>query len=109
VRKASVADLVCRWRLQRSLGDGADMRHACSYKTCTYHQISNSFICERTGRVHECGDMCGERVVRSSPAGLTAQHSYSSIDRMLKSSTDAGGRERHDGVRGVGALLRRVA
>jgi hypothetical protein len=65
LRQASVAGLVARWRSARSLGDGSGMAHACSYKTCSYHQISNQFICEQTGRVHECGDLCGERVVRT--------------------------------------------
>mmetsp|Transcript_25715 Transcript_25715/g.48785 ORF Transcript_25715/g.48785 Transcript_25715/m.48785 type:complete len:354 (-) Transcript_25715:399-1460(-) len=61
----SVAEQVTKWRQQNSLGEGAD-GHNCSYKTCTYHQIGNVYVCEGTGRAHECGDLCPEKVVDSS-------------------------------------------
>lgn len=40
------------WKKSRGLTDDAANGHACSGNTCSYSQIGDAFICERTGCVH---------------------------------------------------------
>lgn len=48
----TLADQVSSWKSSRGLGDTVVTDHACSGKACTYYQIGDVFICEKTGQVH---------------------------------------------------------
>ncbi|PIA40279.1 hypothetical protein AQUCO_02500164v1 [Aquilegia coerulea] len=48
----TVADQISMWRVSRGLTDEVVADHACSGHTCTYYQIGNVYLCEKTGRVH---------------------------------------------------------
>ncbi|CAN6461417.1 unnamed protein product [Victoria cruziana] len=48
----TVADQVSIWKSSRGLTDDVAPDHACSGEICTYSQIGDVFICEKTGRVH---------------------------------------------------------
>lgn len=48
----TVADQVSSWKSSRGLTDKVDIDHNCSGVTCTYYQIGDVFVCEKTGRVH---------------------------------------------------------
>lgn len=59
----TLADQVSSWRSSRGLSDTVVMDHACSGETCTYYQIGDVFICEKTGQVHVCDDTCREVIM----------------------------------------------
>ena len=48
----TVADQVSSWKNSRGLTDEAVKGHSCSGNTCSYTQIGDAYICEKTGRVH---------------------------------------------------------
>lgn len=48
----TVAEQVSIWKSSRGLTDELIGDHACSGDTCTYTQIGDVFLCEKTGRVH---------------------------------------------------------
>lgn len=48
----TVADQVSTWKSNRGLSDKVVTDHACSGETCTYYQIGDVYICEKTGHVH---------------------------------------------------------
>lgn len=48
----TVADQVSMWKTSKGLTDSAAVDHACSGETCTYYQIGDVFLCEKTGNVH---------------------------------------------------------
>lgn len=48
----TVADQVSMWKSSRGLTDKAFMDHACSGETCSYYQIGDVFLCEKTGHIH---------------------------------------------------------
>lgn len=48
----TVADRVSMWKSSRGLTDKVVTDHACSGETCTYYQIGDVFVCEKTGQVH---------------------------------------------------------
>jgi hypothetical protein len=48
----TLADQVSSWKSSRGLSDTVVNDHACSGKTCSYYQIGDVFICEKTGHVH---------------------------------------------------------
>lgn len=48
----TVADQVSMWKSSRGLTDTVVADHACSGSTCSYSQIGEMFLCEKTGRVH---------------------------------------------------------
>lgn len=48
----TVGDQVSIWKKSRGLNDVAVADHACSGVTCTYYQIGDVFVCEKTGQVH---------------------------------------------------------
>ncbi|KAL0297434.1 UNVERIFIED_CONTAM: F-box protein SKIP31 [Sesamum radiatum] len=43
---------VSMWKSSRGLADTVVMNHACSGESCTYYQIGDVFVCEKTGNVH---------------------------------------------------------
>ncbi|KAL0371989.1 UNVERIFIED_CONTAM: F-box protein SKIP31 [Sesamum calycinum] len=54
----TLADQVSMWKSSRGLADTVVMNHACSGESCTYYQIGDVFVCEKTGNVHgRCFDI----------------------------------------------------
>ncbi|KAJ8448343.1 hypothetical protein Cgig2_021971 [Carnegiea gigantea] len=56
----TVADQVSIWKRNRGLSDKVVTDHTCSGEVCSYFQIGNVFICEKTGNVHVCDETCKE-------------------------------------------------
>lgn len=52
----TLADQVSIWKSSKGLTDKVVSNHDCSVETCTYYQIGDVFVCEKTGQVHgtEC-------------------------------------------------------
>lgn len=48
----TVGDQVSLWKSSKGLTDNVLTDHACSGDLCTYHQVGNLFVCEKTGYVH---------------------------------------------------------
>lgn len=48
----SVADQITAWRRSQHLPDVYSGDHSCSGRTCSYYQIGDVFLCEKTGRAH---------------------------------------------------------
>ena len=48
----TVADQVSMWRSSKGLTDKVVMDHTCSGETCSYYQIGDVFLCEKTGHIH---------------------------------------------------------
>ena len=48
----TMADQVSTWKSSRGLTDKIVLDHTCSGETCTYYQIGDAFVCEKTGLVH---------------------------------------------------------
>lgn len=48
----TVAEQVSMWKSKKGLSDTVVADHACSGETCSYYQIGDVFICEKTGLVH---------------------------------------------------------
>ncbi|XP_010275143.1 PREDICTED: F-box protein SKIP31-like isoform X2 [Nelumbo nucifera] len=82
----TVADQVSMWRSSKGMTDEVVVDHACSGETCSYYQIGDVFICEKTGRVHVCDDTCREVVLDASSGLLVCTISGHCFDRMLSPS-----------------------
>lgn len=48
----TVADQVSIWKRSKGFTDALVLDHVCSGETCSYHQIGDVFVCEKTGNVH---------------------------------------------------------
>lgn len=48
----TLADQVSTWKSSRGLAETVVLNHACSGENCTYYQIGDVFVCEKTGNVH---------------------------------------------------------
>lgn len=48
----TVADQVSLWKRSKGLTDNVVTDHACSGEKCTYYQVGDVFVCEKTGQVH---------------------------------------------------------
>ncbi|XP_011072108.1 F-box protein SKIP31-like [Sesamum indicum] len=59
----TLADQVSMWKTSRGLADTVVPNHACSGESCTYYQIGDVFVCEKTGNVHVCDDTCKEVIM----------------------------------------------
>ncbi|KAJ7554098.1 hypothetical protein O6H91_06G124600 [Diphasiastrum complanatum] len=79
----SVADQVTAWRKSLKLNDKSVGNHWCSGKTCSYHQIGDVFLCEKTGCAHVCDDTCREIVLDPSNDLLVCTVSGRCFDRWL--------------------------
>ncbi|OAY79147.1 F-box protein SKIP31 [Ananas comosus] len=79
----TVADQVSMWKRSRGLTDEAVGSHVCSGNTCSYSQIGDVFICEKTGRVHVCDDTCREVILDQSSGLLVCTISGHCFDRLL--------------------------
>lgn len=58
----TLADQVSTWKSSRGLTDKVVPNHDCSADTCTYYQIGDVYVCEKTGHVHVCDDTCREAI-----------------------------------------------
>ncbi|KAK3131242.1 hypothetical protein QOZ80_6BG0503930 [Eleusine coracana subsp. coracana] len=79
----TVADQVSSWKSSRGLTDEAVKGHSCSGNTCSYTQIGDAYICEKTGRVHVCDDACREFVLDQSSGLLLCTISGHCFERWL--------------------------
>lgn len=81
-------DQVSIWKSSRGLTDAVFADHVCSGKTCSYSQIGDVFLCEKTGRVHVCDDSCRESVFDPSDGVMVCTISGHCYDRMLLPSEE---------------------
>ncbi|XP_006656477.1 F-box protein SKIP31 [Oryza brachyantha] len=79
----TIADQVSCWKSSRGLTDDAIKGHSCSGNTCSYTQIGDAYICEKTGRVHVCDDACREFVLDQSSGLLLCTISGHCFERWL--------------------------
>jgi len=79
----TVADQVSMWKNSRGLTDKVATDHACSGETCSYYQIGDVFVCEKTGHVHVCDDTCREAVMDPTNELLVCTISGHCFDRLL--------------------------
>lgn len=82
----TVADQVSTWKKSKGLGDKVVIDHVCSGETCTYYQIGDVYVCEKTGYVHVCDDTCREVVTDPINGLLVCTISGHCFDRMLSPS-----------------------
>lgn len=80
----TLADQVSSWKSSKGLSDAVVTNHACSGETCSYYQIGDVFICEKTGQVHVCDDTCREVVINNEL--LVCTISGHCFDRLLSPS-----------------------
>ncbi|KAK9276232.1 hypothetical protein L1049_005763 [Liquidambar formosana] len=79
----TVADQVSTWKSSKGLTDKVVANHDCSGETCSYYQIGDVFICEKTGLVHVCDDTCREVVLDPTNELLVCTISGHCFDRLL--------------------------
>ncbi|KAF5741962.1 F-box protein SKIP31 isoform X3 [Tripterygium wilfordii] len=79
----TVADQVSLWKSSRGLTDKVVTDHTCSGETCSYHQIGDVFVCEKTGHVHVCDDTCREVIMDPTNELLVCTISGHCFDRLL--------------------------
>ncbi|KAF7809529.1 F-box protein SKIP31 [Senna tora] len=82
----TLADQVSSWKSSKGLSDTVVTDHACSGETCSYYQIGDVFICEKTGLVHVCDDTCREVVMDPANELLVCTISGHCFDRLLSPS-----------------------
>ncbi|KAL6979993.1 hypothetical protein U1Q18_021644 [Sarracenia purpurea var. burkii] len=79
----TLADQVSIWKSSRGLTDNVVSNHDCSGETCTFYQIGDVFVCEKTGQVHVCDDTCREAVLDPANELLVCTISGHCFDRLL--------------------------
>ncbi|XP_057963784.1 F-box protein SKIP31 isoform X2 [Malania oleifera] len=79
----TVADQVSIWKKSKGLTDKVVVDHACSGETCSYYQIGDVFVCEKTGQVHVCDDTCREVILDPTNELLVCTISGHCFDRLL--------------------------
>ncbi|XP_028072459.1 F-box protein SKIP31-like [Camellia sinensis] len=79
----TLTDQVSIWKSSRGLTDKVVLDHDCSGETCTYYQIGDVFVCEKTGQVHVCDDTCREAVLDPTNELLVCTISGHCFDRLL--------------------------
>ncbi|KAK4364788.1 hypothetical protein RND71_016146 [Anisodus tanguticus] len=82
----TIADQVSIWKKSKGLGDKVVIDHVCSGDTCTYYQIGDVYVCEKTGHVHVCDDTCREVVPDPINGLLVCTISGRCFDSMLSPS-----------------------
>ncbi|XVF13770.1 hypothetical protein REPUB_Repub08aG0236100 [Reevesia pubescens] len=82
----TVSDQVSMWKSSRGLTDKIVADHACSGETCSYYQIRDVFVCEKTGQVHVCDDTCREVILDPNNELLVCTISGHCFDRLLSPS-----------------------
>lgn len=66
IHDKTVSDQVSMWKNSKGLSDKPVANHSCSGETCSYYQVGNVFVCEKTGNIHVCDETCRE--VSDDPA-----------------------------------------
>ncbi|XP_062229795.1 F-box protein SKIP31-like isoform X3 [Phragmites australis] len=79
----TIADQVSSWKSSRGLTDEAVKGHSCSGTTCSYTQIGDAYICEKTGCVHVCDEACREFILDQSSGLLLCTISGHCFERWL--------------------------
>lgn len=79
----TLADQVSIWKKSKGLTDNVVTDHACSGDKCSYHQIGDVFVCEKTGNVHVCDETCREVVINPVNELLVCTISGLCFDRLL--------------------------
>ncbi|CAI0410177.1 unnamed protein product [Linum tenue] len=79
----TVADQISIWKTTRGLTDDVAMDHRCSGNTCSYYQIGDVFVCEKTGNVHVCDETCREVITDPSNELLVCTISGRCSDMLL--------------------------
>ncbi|GAB2295928.1 hypothetical protein Dimus_030076 [Dionaea muscipula] len=79
----TVADQVSIWKSSKGLTDAVTNDHSCSGETCTFYQIEDVFICEKTGQVHVCDDTCRDAILDPTSQLLVCTISGHCFDRLL--------------------------
>lgn len=87
----TVAEQITSWRRSHELPDVYPGNHLCSGKTCTYFQIGDVFLCEKTGRTHVCDDTCRETILDPSNDLLVCTISGRCFDRWLSPAEEEAG------------------
>ncbi|KAJ8526680.1 hypothetical protein K7X08_029157 [Anisodus acutangulus] len=82
----TIADQVSNWKKSKGLDDKVVIDHVCSGDTCTYYQIGDVYVCEKTGHVHVCDDTCREVVPDPINGLLVCTISGRCFDSMLSPS-----------------------
>ncbi|XVE65416.1 hypothetical protein DITRI_Ditri07aG0178500 [Diplodiscus trichospermus] len=82
----TVSDQVSIWKSSHGLTDKVVADHACSGETCSYYQIGDVFVCEKTGQVHVCDDTCREVILDPNNELLVCTISGHCFDRLLSPS-----------------------
>ncbi|KAI4327895.1 hypothetical protein L6164_020306 [Bauhinia variegata] len=93
----TLADQVSMWKSSKGLSDTVVTDHACSGETCSYHQMGDVFICEKTGLVHVCDDTCREVVMDPTNMLLVCTISGHCFDRLLSIEEMEPDAEQHQG------------
>lgn len=81
----TVGDQVSLWKSSKGLTDNMVTDHACSGDLCTYHQVGNLFVCEKTGYVHVCDDTCREMAMDPKDGILVCKISGHCFDGFMSS------------------------
>uniref|UniRef100_A0A0D6QZ52 F-box domain-containing protein n=1 Tax=Araucaria cunninghamii TaxID=56994 RepID=A0A0D6QZ52_ARACU len=84
----TVAEQISHLKHSRGLPDEFTAEHVCTGRTCTYSQIGDSFLCDKTGRVHVCDDTCREIILDPSSQLLVCTISGRCFDRWLSPSEE---------------------
>lgn len=84
----TVADQVYTWKSSKGLTDQVATDHVCSGKNCSYYQIGDVFICEKTGNIHVCDDNCKDASVDPANGVLVCTISGHCFDRLLSPSDE---------------------
>ncbi|XP_042021719.1 F-box protein SKIP31-like [Salvia splendens] len=79
----TLADQVSIWKSSRGLTETAVPNHACSGENCTYYQIGDVFVCEKTGNVHVCDDTCKDVIMDPTNELLVCTISGRCFDRLI--------------------------
>ncbi|KAL7159755.1 hypothetical protein ABFS83_01G049100 [Erythranthe nasuta] len=82
----TLADQVYMWKSSKGLTDTMVVNHACSGESCTYYQIGDVFVCEKTGNVHVCDDACKEIIMDPTDELLVCTISGRCFDRLLSAA-----------------------
>lgn len=92
----TVGDQVSIWRSSRGFTDDSVLGHVCSGRTCSYSQIGDVFLCEKTGRVHVCDDTCREVVLDQSSGLMVCTVSGQCFDRWLSPEEESDTEQQQD-------------
>ncbi|XLT43656.1 hypothetical protein HN873_036260 [Arachis hypogaea] len=79
----TLADQVSSWKSSKGLSDAVVTVHACFGETCSYYEIGDVFICEKTRQVHVCDDTCRKVIMDPTNELLVYKISGHCFDRFL--------------------------